>query len=164
MRILLPLTFERGKILIVALIEIDCRDHTVVQCGNASDAFPLALVSVHHRLQRLTRELCIALGCGLFKLLLMLIHLVIRVATTGCVWASSLAPLHAFKVLPIHIAAVAIHLHEGASLLVKELKLNLVVVRSGQRCKIPARYGACVTSCRTDIDLCVLLQGSVGGR
>ena len=57
----MPLTLERGKILIVALIEIDCRDDAVVQCGNASDALPLALVNVHHRLQRLTRELCIAL-------------------------------------------------------------------------------------------------------
>jgi hypothetical protein len=51
----------------------------------------------------------------------MLIHLVIRVATAGRVWASGLAPLHAFKVLPIHVPTVAIHLHEGASLLVKEL-------------------------------------------
>ena len=50
----MPLTLERANILIVALIEIVCRYNAVVKCGNATDALPLALVSVHHRLQRLT--------------------------------------------------------------------------------------------------------------
>ena len=95
----------------------------------------------------------------------MLIHLVIRVPTAGCVWASSLSPLHTFKVLPIHVSTVAVHLHESASLLIKELKLNLVMVGSGWRRELPARYDARVaSSCGTHIDLCVLLQGSVCGR
>jgi hypothetical protein len=160
---MMPLALERGKILSIAIVEIDCRDDAVVQCGNTSYAFPLALMNVHHWLQSLTRQLCVALRCGLFQLYLILIHLVISVAAS-CVWASSLTPLHAFKVFPIHVPAVAIHLHKGAGLFVKELELNLVMMGSRRWCEISTRYGACVASCRTNIDLCVLLQGSVGGR
>ena len=159
----MPLALERGKILSVTIVEIDCRDDAVIQCSNTSDAFPLTLVNVHHWLQSLPRELCVALWCGLFQLLLMLIHLVIWIAT-GCVWASSLTSLYAFKVLTVHVPAVSIHLHESAGLFVKELKLNLVVVGSRRWCEIPTRYGACVASCRAHIDLCILLEGSVGGR
>lgn len=107
---MISLALERGKILSVTIVEIDCRDDTVVQCSNTSDAFPLTLVNVHHWLQSLPRKLCVALRCRLFQLYLILIHLVIRVAAS-CVWASSLAPLHAFKVLTVHVTAVAIHLH-----------------------------------------------------
>lgn len=69
-------------------------------------------------LERLARELGVALRRVLLKLLVLLVHLVVRVAS-GRVgsWLLLLA-FDTLELLPIHVATIAVHLHQGTGLLV----------------------------------------------
>ena len=67
-------------------------------------------------LEGLARKFGIALRCVLSELLLLLIHLVVRVATCGI--RILVFSLNALVLLAVHVAAVTIHLHQSAGLFV----------------------------------------------
>lgn len=107
---LLSLTLLWSKVLYTAVIQIDSRDDAVIQGGNRSYAFPLALMIFYMWLKSLSRKLGIALRCELPELLMLLIHLVVWVAT--CCIRILVFSLNALVLLAVvHVATVTIHLH-----------------------------------------------------